>query len=66
MGCISDQWYEIERVMSKIEHKKPITVGFIILQYANLSMLQLHYNPFDRCCDVAKIGELEMDTTNSL
>ena len=59
---INDQLYEVELAKAEIEHREPIIVGFFILQYAKLRMLELHYNFFERFCDVNKIKELEMDT----
>ena len=47
---------------STIEHREPIIVGFFILQYAKLRILELYYNFFDKFCDVNKFEELEMDT----
>ena len=46
MGHINDQLYEDELAKSEIEHKEPIIVGFSILQYTKLRMLQLYYNFF--------------------
>ena len=40
---ITDQLYEVELDKSEIEHRQPIVVGFFILQYAKLRMLELHY-----------------------
>ena len=54
--------YEIELAKAQIEHKEPIIVGFFILQYAKLRMLELYYNFYTRFCDVNKLEELEMDT----
>ena len=54
--------YEVELVKSTVEHREPIIVGFFILQYAKLRMLELYYNFFDKFCDVQKFEELEMDT----
>ena len=54
--------YEIELSKAQIEHKEPIIVGFFILQYAKLRMLELYYNFFTRFCDVNKFEKLEMDT----
>ena len=34
LNFITDQWYEVELVMSEIEHREPIIVGFFILLYA--------------------------------
>ena len=54
--------YEVELAKAQIEHKKPIIVGFSILQYAKLRMLELHYNFFTRFFDVNKFEGLEMNT----
>ena len=62
LNNLSKELYEVEPAKSKIEHHVPITVGFFILQYAKLRMLQLYYKFFDRFCDVDKFEELEMDT----
>ena len=59
---IIDQLYEVELAKAEIEHRKPIIVGFFILQYAKLRMLELCYNFFERFCDVNKFEELEMYT----
>ena len=59
---ITDQLYEVELVKPEIEHREPTIVGFFILQYAKLRMLELYYNFFKRFCDTDKYEELEMDT----
>ena len=59
---INDQFYEVELAKAEIEQREPIIVGFFILQYAKLRMLELYYNFFERFCDVNKFEELEMDT----
>ena len=59
---INDQLYEVELAKAKIEHREPIIVGFFILQYDELSMLELYYKFFERFCDVNKFEKLEMDT----
>ena len=59
---MNNSLYEVELAKVQIEHKEPIIVGFFILQYAKLRMLELYYNFFTRNCDVNKIEELEMDT----
>ena len=43
---INDQLYEVELAKAEIEHREPIIVGFFILQYAKLRMLELYYNFF--------------------
>ena len=62
LNNVSKTIYEVELAKSKIEHREPIMVGFIKLQYAKLRMLELFYNFFDKFCDVDKFEELEMDT----
>ena len=59
---VNNSLYEVELAKAQIEHKEPIVVGFFILQYAKLRMLELYYNFFTRFCDVHKFEELEMDT----
>ena len=59
---VNNSLYEVEPAKVQIEHKKPIIVGFFILQYAKLRMLELFYNFLTRCCDVNKFEEWEMDT----
>ena len=62
LNHITDQLYEVELVKTKIEHREPIIVGFFILQFAKLRMLELYYNFFKKFCDTDKYEELEMDT----
>ena len=59
---INDQLYEVELAKTEIEHREPIIVGFFILQYAELRILELYYNFFERFCEVNNFEELEMDT----
>ena len=54
--------YEVELVKSTVEHRELIIVGFFILQYAKLRMLELYNNFFDKFCDIQKFEELEIDT----
>ena len=62
LNIIDEKLYEVELVKSEIEHREPIIVGFFILQYAKLRMLELYYNFFVKYCDINKFEELEMDT----
>ena len=55
-------FYEVELLKSTIEDREPIIVGFFILQYAKLRMLELYYNFFDKFCDVNILEGMEMDT----
>ena len=59
---VNNSLFEVELAKAQIEHKEPIIVGFFILQYAKLRMLELYHNFFTRFCDVNKFEELEMDT----
>ena len=62
LNHITDQLYEVELVKLEIEHREPIIVGYFILQYAKLRMMELYYNFFKKFCDTDKYEELEMDT----
>ena len=62
LNFITDQLYEVKLVKSEIEHREPIIIGFFILQYAKLRMLELCYNFFKKIGDTEKYEELEMDT----
>ena len=66
LDYINDQLYEVELAKAEIEHREPIIVGFFILQYAKLRMLELYYYFFERFCDVNKFEELEMDTDSCI
>ena len=61
--CNNEQnLYELDLLKSTIGHREPKIVGFFILQYAKLRILELYYNFFDNICDVNKFEEMEMDT----
>ena len=59
---VNNSLYEFDLAKAQIDHKEPIIVGFFILEYAKLRMLELFYNFFTRLSDVNKFEELEMDT----
>ena len=59
---VNKSFYEVELDKAQIVQKEPIIVGFFILQYAKLQMLELYYNFFTKFCDLNKFEELEMDT----
>ena len=65
LNFMTDRLYEVKLVKSEIEHRELIFVGFFILQYAELRMLELYYNFLKKYCDTKKYEELEMNT-NSL
>ena len=54
LNRVEKDMYEVELLKSIIEHREPIIVGFFILQYAKVRMLELYYNFFDKICDVNK------------
>ena len=62
LGYIDVHLNEIQLVKSENEHKKPIIVDFLILQFAKPRMLELRHKLFDKDWDVAIFEELEMDT----
>ena len=62
MNHITDQLYEVEIVQPEIEDWEPIIVGFSILQYAKLRMLEHFYYFFEKFCDSDKFEEIEIDT----
>ena len=59
---MNNSLYEVELAKAQFEDKEPIILGFSILQYAKLRLLELYYNFFTRFCDVNKFEELEIDT----
>ena len=61
LDLVNNSLYEVELAKAQIEHKEPIIVGFFILQYAMLRMLELYYNFLTTFCDVNKLEELERD-----
>ena len=60
LGFINDQLCEVDLAKSGIEHKEPINIGFVILHYPKLRMLELYYNYFTKFCDTDKYEEIEM------
>ena len=47
----------MELVKSTIEHRDPIIVGFFILKYAKLRMLEPYKKIFDKVCADNKCAE---------
>ena len=64
LNHITDQLYEVELVKSETEHREPIIVGFFILQYAKLRMLDLYYNFLKNFCDTDMYKEPERDANS--
>ena len=61
LNHLNDNLNEIESVKADVEHKEPIIVGFFILQYAKVRMLQMYYNCFP-ICDLKSFEEIELET----
>ena len=64
LGQINDQLYEVQLAKTEIEHKGPIIVGFFVLQYSKLRMLELHYYSFRETCVTDKNEEMEIVTVS--
>ena len=62
LNHLNDNLYEAESVKADVEHRKPINVGFLILQHAKIRMLELYYNFFQKFCDFNSFEETEMDS----
>ena len=65
LNHITDQLYEVELVKSEVEHRESINVGFFILQYAKLRMLELYCNFFKKYHDPDMYEEFEIDTDST-
>ena len=59
---VNNSLYKVELAKAQIEHKEPIIVGFFILQYVKLRMLELYYSFITELCDITKFEEFETDT----
>ena len=62
LNTVEKDLSEVQLLKSTSEHREPIIVGFFILQYAKLRLLELSYDFFDKFCNVNKLKELEMYT----
>ena len=59
---IDDNLIEVEMAKRKIKFDLPIQIGYFILQYAKLRMLQFHYDFLLEFCDPRGFQHVEMDT----
>ena len=57
-----DSLYEVDLVEAQTDYRDPIIVGFFILQWARLRMLELYYNFFQKYSNQIKFEDLEIDT----
>ena len=62
---LDDDFYEVERGKSQIDLNLPIQLGYFILQYAKLHMLQFYYDCIDRYIDRSDFEYIEMDTDSA-
>ena len=60
LKTVEKDLYEVKLLKLTIEPREAITVGFFILQYAKLRILELYYNFFEKLYDVNKFEEVEM------
>ena len=55
-------FYEVEHAKNQIRFKMPIQLGFFILQYAKLRMLDFYYNCLDKYLNRSDFEYISMDT----
>ncbi|MCG8047362.1 MAG: hypothetical protein N0E48_17320, partial [Candidatus Thiodiazotropha endolucinida] len=60
-----EQYYEVEMAKRKIKLDLPIQLGYFILQYAKLRMLEFYFDFMDKYVDRANFELCEMDTDSS-
>lgn len=59
------QYYEVEMAKRKIKLDLPIQLGYFILQYAKLRMLEFYYDFMDQYVDRSDFEYCEMDTDSA-
>ncbi|XP_061190256.1 uncharacterized protein LOC133198129 [Saccostrea echinata] len=57
--------YEIEKAKSRISYDLPVQLGYFILQYAKLRMLQFYYDFVDKYVERSDFAYCEMDTDSA-
>lgn len=65
LTLLEDSVYEVEKAKSKIVLDLPIQLGYFILQYAKLRMLEFYYDFMDRYCQRTDFMYCEMDTDSA-
>lgn len=67
LDCIDseEQFYELEMAKNKIKLDLPIQLGYFILQYAKLRMLEFYYDFIDVFVDRSDFEYCEMDTDSA-
>lgn len=61
----ANNYYEIQMAKKRIVHNMPIQLGFFVLQYAKLRMLQFYYDFLDQYIDRSDFEFMEMDTDSA-
>lgn len=61
----TNNFFEIEMAKKKIIHNMPIQLGFFVLQYAKLRMLEFYYDFLDQFVDRTDFEFMEMDTDSA-
>ena len=59
---MGDGFFEIESSKKKIKMDVPLQIGYMILQYAKLRMLQFYYDCLDTLVDRSDFELIQMDT----
>jgi hypothetical protein len=62
---LSDQYYEIEKAKTTLRLNLPVQIGYFILQYAKLHMLQFYYDFLDKFVERCNFEYCEMDTDSA-
>ena len=60
-----EEYYEIEKDMKSLRMNLPIQIGYFILQYAKLRMLQFYYDFMLKFVNRNDFEYCEMDTANA-
>lgn len=59
---LDNNYFEIELAKSRITLDLPIQIGYFILQYAKLRMLEFYYDCLDKYCNRKNFELMSMDT----
>ena len=65
LNTLSDDCYEVEMAKKSIRLDMPTQIGFFILQYAKLRMLEFYYDFLDRFIDRSDFQYCYMDTDSA-
>ena len=63
--CLGEDFYELEMAKKKTVMDLPIQLGYFILQYGKLKMLEFNYDFLDVYVDRSDYSLLEMDTDSN-